>query len=193
MTIGSSWIPSQALARSSYRVANGLYQLGLHLVRAVGVPALTLAPPQLTKFLLRSDDETVPSSAAGRRGEFYAPFPAPETGREFLVPLYDDATPPPKPPALPLTILLLPSAAYPFQPETPVLRGRLQDARGRPVAGALVVETTRERVLSDQRGVFALPLRSYRAARPRRSTSRRGPGRRKQNWSPYPTTSQPKV
>ncbi|MCP3143400.1 carboxypeptidase-like regulatory domain-containing protein [Pyxidicoccus xibeiensis] len=71
---------------------------------------------------------------------------------------YDDRGPPP-PPAAPLRLLLYPSVAYPFEPRIPVLRGTVEDAQHRPVRDALLGHGPRERVLTDAKGAFALPLR----------------------------------
>jgi hypothetical protein len=89
----------------------------------------------------------------------YGPFPGPLTGLEFDAARYHDDRPPPPASPRPTSIFLLPSPLYPFPAETPLLRGRVVDAAGDRVAGALVAESTRERVLTTERGTFALPLR----------------------------------
>ncbi len=80
-------------------------------------------------------------------------------GIAFDAPLYDDANPPAPLTAVPAEAALLPSAAYPFAPYVPVLHGLVVDPGGDPVADVLVQEGLRERVLTDERGVFSLPLR----------------------------------
>jgi hypothetical protein len=61
---------------------------------------------------------------------------------------------------------LLPATSYPFAPRTPLLNGSVRDTAGRPVSDAEVSASLtvnginrRERVLSDERGAFRLPLR----------------------------------
>jgi hypothetical protein len=82
-----------------------------------------------------------------------------DDGIEFDAPPYSDVEPP-----VPLTAgaaeaVLLPAAHYPYPSHVPVLRGRVVDPAGEPVADALVPEGLRERVLTDERGAFSLPLR----------------------------------
>lgn len=92
--------------------------------------------------------------------EFYRPFyRADSHGIEFLVPPYNDVEPPSPLPAGPIDVMLQPAANYPFSAHVPVLRGTVQEASGEPIEDALVSESTRERVLSDERGCFSLPLR----------------------------------
>jgi hypothetical protein len=76
---------------------------------------------------------------------------------EFDVHPYDDSQPPAVLPNLPHTVLLLPSANYPHAART--VRGRTLDTNGDPVANVEVTQGAAERVLSDERGVFTLPLR----------------------------------
>jgi hypothetical protein len=76
---------------------------------------------------------------------------------EFDVHPYDDNLPPAVLPNLPQTVLLLPSTSYPHAART--VRGRTLDATGDPIANVEVTQGTAERVLSDERGVFTLPLR----------------------------------
>lgn len=80
-------------------------------------------------------------------------------GIEFDAPPYNDANPPAAITRFPVRALLLPAAAYPFAPFTPVIRGVVRDAAGDPVPDVLVQEGLRERTLSDARGAFSLALR----------------------------------
>jgi hypothetical protein len=80
-------------------------------------------------------------------------------GVEVAVIPYNDDMPPPVP-LHPQDLLLLPGATYPFPSHLRVLRGLVRlVGTGEPVVNAMVREGTRERVLTDERGVFALPLR----------------------------------
>ena len=59
----------------------------------------------------------------------------------------------------PRDLILAPMPHYPFPGHVPVLRGEVQDASGVAVADATVTQGLSERVLTDARGAFALPLR----------------------------------
>ena len=76
---------------------------------------------------------------------------------EFDVHPYNDSQPPAVLASLPQTVLLLPSTNYPHAVRT--VRGQTLDAGGDPVANVEVTHGVAERVLSDERGVFTLPLR----------------------------------
>lgn len=91
--------------------------------------------------------------------DFYRPFyGALLEGIEFDAFPYNDTTPPATVATMPQTELLMPSSAYPFQPHVRVLRGVVMHA-GAPVANVLVSQGGLERVLTDERGTYALPLR----------------------------------
>ena len=76
---------------------------------------------------------------------------------EFDVPPFDDLHLPP--PVVKKDIFLLPGTTYGFPGEVAVARGRVVDAASKPVSRALVTYQHLERVLTDARGEFALPLR----------------------------------
>lgn len=80
-------------------------------------------------------------------------------GLEFDVHPYDDDTPPAVIADLPVNLFLMPATNYPFPAHVRVLRGRVVDASGEPVRNVEVTESARERVLTDVRGSFSLPLR----------------------------------
>lgn len=77
----------------------------------------------------------------------------------FTVHPYDHQHPPATLLAAPLPVFLLPGTDYSFSSGVPVLHGRIEDPGGLPVDNALVKEGGRERVLTDARGEFSLPLR----------------------------------
>ena len=82
-----------------------------------------------------------------------------DDGIEFDVHPYDDSTPPAAFPMLPQGLFLMPAPNYPYPNHVRVLRGEVRDAANDPVANAEVTESVNERVLTDARGGFALPLR----------------------------------
>jgi hypothetical protein len=89
---------------------------------------------------------------------YYRPFyNAPQTGIEFDIHPFNDGHPPPLPPAL-RDVALMPATNYPFQTHLRVLRGQVRNAFG-AVVDAEVSRSNTERVLSDELGFYALPLR----------------------------------
>jgi hypothetical protein len=80
-------------------------------------------------------------------------------GLEFDVPTYNDSVPPAALPPMPEIVLMLPTSAYPFGAHVRLLRGRVLDPLGEPVADALIDADGVERVMSDAMGGFSLPLR----------------------------------
>lgn len=80
-------------------------------------------------------------------------------GIEFDAHPYNDSHPPAVTAGGPQDTFLLPAATYPFPNHVRVLHGTVTDNLGVPVADVLVTEGVRERVLSDERGSFSLPLR----------------------------------
>lgn len=80
-------------------------------------------------------------------------------GLEFDVATYNHAVPPAVTPVMPEIVLMQPSSAYPFGGHLRVLRGRVLDPGGDPVADASIEADGVERVISDDNGAFGLPLR----------------------------------
>jgi len=92
--------------------------------------------------------------------QFYLPLHRTNTaGIEFDAYPYNDTNPPQQYAMLPADLILVPATNYSFPGHIAVLRGEVRDANGVVVADALVTEQNRERVLTDSRGSFALPLR----------------------------------
>lgn len=83
----------------------------------------------------------------------------PSRGIAFAAPAFNDGAPPPKP--VRARAFLLPAPNYPYPVETPVLRGKVvvNLATKQPVVDAVVADDNRQRVLSDERGEYALPMR----------------------------------
>lgn len=82
-----------------------------------------------------------------------------QDGLEFDAFPWNDTSPPQSTALHPQDVKLVPAPNYPFPPHVPVLRGVVVDTAKRPVADAEVMFSNLERVLSDERGEFALPLR----------------------------------
>jgi hypothetical protein len=80
-------------------------------------------------------------------------------GVEFDAPPWDDQNPPTPITAGPVDLYLFPATAYDFPTWVHVLHGFVEDVTGGPVANVLVHQATAERVLTDARGAFSLPLR----------------------------------
>jgi hypothetical protein len=100
--------------------------------------------------------------------EFYRPiYRLNAEGIEFEAFPYNDTNPPTdyrvNPPQVitpqPQDVKLAPAVNYPFPTHVRVLRGNVVDASGRPVIDAEVKRGLTERVLSGERGAYALPLR----------------------------------
>lgn len=132
-------------------------------IKAVMTPSGYLTYPGLE----RHPDANGPARRYRCRieADFYGPlYRALQDGIEFDAFPYNNTNPPanfPPPPNLPLPqdVVLTPASNYPFAPHIPVLRGRTVDVNGNPVADAVVSQGIQERVLTDRRGTFALPLR----------------------------------
>ena len=77
----------------------------------------------------------------------------------FVVHPYDDQNPPANFPTIPQTVMLMPASGYPYPGHIRLVHGVVLDNANQPVANAEISEGARERVLSDERGVFTLPLR----------------------------------
>ncbi|MGH9719392.1 MAG: hypothetical protein ACRD8O_04220 [Bryobacteraceae bacterium] len=104
------------------------------------------APPRHYRFRLTAD--------------LYRPFYlANLDGIEFDSFPYNDVEPPAAFAAVTTDVVLTPAAQYPYPAHVPVLRGVVEDAAGERVRDVIVTEGIRERVLTDERGEFALPLR----------------------------------
>ena len=92
--------------------------------------------------------------------DFYRPFYRRiDEGVEFDAFPYNDTNPPQIISSMPRDELLVPASAYPFPTHVRVLRGAVVDAAGAPVADVVVSQGGLERVLTDERGAYALPLR----------------------------------
>jgi len=70
---------------------------------------------------------------------------------------YDDDRAPAVLPFRPEIIALYPAGNYPFAANAPVIFGKVVDSTGEPVPFALV-ECNSDRVLTDERGAFVLPM-----------------------------------
>jgi hypothetical protein len=136
---GAAWAPSD---RKPTRTPGGVY-----VFTGLGHAA---DPVALPSFRVR-----VRISAT-----YYGPrYRVTADGLEFDVPTYNDVVPPAALPPMPEIVLLLPTSSYPFGAHIRVLRGRVIDPLGDPVADALVEADGVERVISDSKGGFSLPLR----------------------------------
>jgi len=99
--------------------------------------------------------------------EFYVPlYQRNSDGIEFDAFPYNDEHPPSTMNMGAQDVVLTPSPNDRFEDHVSVLRGLVTDASSRPVPNALVTQGSKERVLTDSRGTFALPLRWVAANTP---------------------------
>jgi hypothetical protein len=92
--------------------------------------------------------------------EFYVPlYRRNSDGIEFDAFPYNDANPPSTITKVTRDAILTPATNYGAEGHIPVLKGVVTDAANKPVKDALVTQGANERVLTDLRGTFALPLR----------------------------------
>jgi len=93
--------------------------------------------------------------------EFYRPFYRRKfDGLEFDVfPYNDDKPPQTLDPLQPIEVKLAPATNYPFPSHVPVVRGVVK-AAGEQVTDAEVFCSNVERVVTDERGTFSLPVRN---------------------------------
>jgi hypothetical protein len=92
--------------------------------------------------------------------EFYQPeYLAVSDGFEFdVIPFSDESLPALQPGSL-RNINLLPASNYPHSNLIPVLRGVVENTNGIKLKNVLVFHSLLERVITDERGEFGLPLR----------------------------------
>jgi len=92
--------------------------------------------------------------------EFYIPlYQRNSDGIEFDAFPYNDENPPSTMVTGTQDAVLTPAPNYEIEGHIPVLRGVVVDSTNNPVPNAMVTEGAKERVLTDSRGTFALPLR----------------------------------
>ncbi len=96
------------------------------------------------------------------RSRYYRPeYLLNSDGIEFNIHPYDDVNPLP-PAIIPTnaqTVLMIPNTNYAYPNNVRVVSGLVQNSVGDPVANVEVRQGPRERVLTDERGAFSLPLR----------------------------------
>jgi hypothetical protein len=92
--------------------------------------------------------------------DYYIPYyQGSQDGITFTADPYSDTQPPANAVVISTDTALLPATNYPFATYIPVLRGVVVDAANNPVPNAFVTQGNLERVLTDSRGTYALPLR----------------------------------
>jgi hypothetical protein len=99
--------------------------------------------------------------------ELYIPlYQRNSDGIEFDAFPYNDEHPPSSVNVGTQDAVLTPAPNYRIEDHVPLLRGVVVDAANNPVKNALVTQGSKERVLTDLRGAFALPLRWVAANTP---------------------------
>ena len=92
--------------------------------------------------------------------DYYIPlYRATAGGIPFAAYPYNDSLPPQVITGQPPDALLAPAPNYPFPSHVPVVRGKVVDQSNTEVSDVLVMWANQERVITSERGVFALPLR----------------------------------
>jgi len=92
--------------------------------------------------------------------DYYIPYyQGSQDGITFTASPYSDTQPPANVVVIATDTPLLPATNYPFATYIPVLRGVVVDPANQPVPNVFVTQGNLERVLTDSRGTFALPLR----------------------------------
>jgi hypothetical protein len=92
--------------------------------------------------------------------DYYIPYYQGSTnGITFTADPHSDTQPPANVVVISTDTPLLPASNYPFAAYIPVLRGVVVDPANKPVPNVFVTQGNLERVLTDSRGTFALPLR----------------------------------
>ena len=92
--------------------------------------------------------------------DYYIPYyQGSQDGITFTADPYSDTQPPANVVVISTDTPLLPATNYPFATYIPVLRGVVVDPANHLVPNAFVTQGNLERVLTDSRGTFALPLR----------------------------------
>lgn len=131
-------------------------------IQAVVTPGGVITYPGLER---RSDPAGQPRKYRVRiEAEVYLPlYRAMQDAVEFDAFPYNDTNPPQNFAQIrttqPQDLILTPLPHYQFPGHIPLLRGEVRDAAGAAVPDVMVTEGTRERVVTDSRGTFALPLR----------------------------------
>lgn len=128
-------------------------------VRAIRTPSDVWTYPGIGRSAQPAVQPVRPYRARVRADHYRPEYQINLDGVVFDVHPYDDDTPPVVVPVAPQNLFLLPSANYPYPRHVRVLRGVVEDNNGDPVADVEITEGPRERVLSDERGAFSLPLR----------------------------------
>jgi hypothetical protein len=131
-------------------------------IDAVMTPSGVITFPGLER---RTDASGPPRKYRLRvEAEVYLPlYRATQDAIEFDAYPYNDASPPQNLAQIrasqPQDLILTPMPHYQFPGHVPVLRGQVEDSSGAAVRDAVVTLGMSERVLTDARGTFALPLR----------------------------------
>jgi hypothetical protein len=138
--VGATWI--ETLLRPT-RTPSGILTLP-----GLGRRANPNANPAQHRYRLRIDAD-----------EYIADYRRTLDGFEFLVPPYNDVTPPLIPNANIRNLALNPSPNYNYPGGVRVLHGSVRETNGRPVRDALLEFQGLDRAMTDERGEFAFGLR----------------------------------
>ncbi|HEX5736449.1 MAG TPA: hypothetical protein VF131_26700 [Blastocatellia bacterium] len=94
------------------------------------------------------------------KADYYIPlYRRTRDGIEFDAFPYNDTNPPAVITTSPMSVILVPATNYPFPTHLRVLRGVVVDVLGNPVSDVEVRLSNIERVITDEKGNYGLPIR----------------------------------
>lgn len=140
LQVGSAWI--ETLLRPT-RTPTGILTLP-----GLGRRTNAMANAAQQRYRLRIDAD-----------EYIAEYRRLLDGFEFMVPPYDDVTPPVIPNANIRILALHPSPNYNYPSAVRVIHGCVREASGRPIRDAMLEFQGLDRAMTDERGEFAFGLR----------------------------------
>ncbi|HMF56562.1 MAG TPA: hypothetical protein VK619_09475 [Pyrinomonadaceae bacterium] len=144
--------------RSKLYISDGSGGWRLTGIKAITTASGVLAYPKLERRAVVAG-QLARSYRVQIEAEFYRPFyRASSDGIEFDVFPYNDENPPQTITQMARDVTLVPATNYPFPSHIPVFRGVVMHA-GATVVDAEVRVSLIERVVTDERGAFSLPVR----------------------------------
>jgi hypothetical protein len=147
--------------RSRLSISDGLGGWIATEIRPIKTASGILAYPELEGPKAQVAGQPARRYRVQIEAQFYRPiYRTTADGIEFdIFPWNDENSPQTVNPNQPIDVKLAPATNYPFPSHVPVVRGVVLDA-GKPVGDVEVIGSNVERVVTDERGSFSLPIRS---------------------------------